>query len=83
MNAKLLTQHHLEFVSLKGGCTGLSESVHVKMPHCWKRRVAAHIYSNTVSHAMSIALQTENSLIKRLFLVRIFNVLGLLKLITV
>ena len=36
MTAKQLTEHHLEFVSLKGGCTGSSESTHVKMPHCWK-----------------------------------------------
>ena len=31
---KLLTEHHLEFVSLKGGCTGSSKSTLVKMPHC-------------------------------------------------
>ena len=43
MTAKLLTEHHLEFLSLKGGCTGLSESIHVKMPHCWKSHVAAQI----------------------------------------
>ena len=36
MGVKLLTEHHLEFLSLKGGCKGLSESTHVKMPHCWK-----------------------------------------------
>ena len=36
MSVKLLTQHHLEFLSLKGGFTGLSESTLVKMPHCWK-----------------------------------------------
>ena len=36
MNVKLLTEHHLEFLSLKGGCTGLPESTLVKMPHCWK-----------------------------------------------
>ena len=36
-----LTEHHLEFLSLKGGCKGLSESVHVKMPHCWKSHVAS------------------------------------------
>ena len=34
MSVKLLTEHRLEFVSLKGGCTGLSESTLVKMPHC-------------------------------------------------
>ena len=36
MSVKLLTEHHLEFLSLKGGCTGLSESSLVKMPYCWK-----------------------------------------------
>ena len=43
MTIKLLTEHHLEFLSLKGGCTGPSESTLVKMPHCWKSHVAAHI----------------------------------------
>ena len=33
MTVKLLTEHHLEFLSLKGGCTGSSESTLVKMPH--------------------------------------------------
>ena len=42
MSVKLLTEHHLEFLNLKGGCTGLSESTLIKMPHCWKSRVAAH-----------------------------------------
>ena len=42
MTVKLLTEHHLEFLSLKGGCTGSSESTLVKMPHCWKSHVAAH-----------------------------------------
>ena len=41
MIVKLLTEHHLEFLSLKGGCTGSSESTLVKMPHCWKSRVVA------------------------------------------
>ena len=43
MIVKLLTEHHLEFLSLIGGCRGSSESIHVKMPHCWKSHVAAHI----------------------------------------
>ena len=34
MIVKLLTEHRLEFVSLKGGYTGSSESTLVKMPHC-------------------------------------------------
>ena len=33
MTVKLLTEHHLAFLSLKGGCTGSSESTLVKMPH--------------------------------------------------
>ena len=34
MSVKLLTEHHLGLVSLKGGCTGSSESTLVKMPDC-------------------------------------------------
>ena len=41
---KLLTKIHLEFLSLKGGCTGSSESTHVKMPHCWKSQVMANLH---------------------------------------
>ena len=33
MNVKLLTEHHLGFPSLKGGCRGSSESTLVKMRH--------------------------------------------------
>ena len=29
MSVKLLTEHHLEILSLKGGCRGSSESTHV------------------------------------------------------
>ena len=36
MIVKLLTEHHLEFLSVKGGCRGSLESTHVKIPHCWK-----------------------------------------------
>ena len=43
MSVKLLTEQHLEFLSLKGGCTGSSESTLVKMPHCWNSHVAAHL----------------------------------------
>ena len=44
MRIKLLTEHHLEYLSLKGGFTDPSESTFVKMPHCWKSRVAAHLH---------------------------------------
>ena len=43
MSAKLLTEHHLEFLSLKGCCIGWSESTLVKMPHCWKSHVTAQM----------------------------------------
>ena len=43
MTVKLLTEHHLVFLSLEAGCTGTSESAHVKMPHCWKSHATALI----------------------------------------
>ena len=43
MRVKLLTEHNLEFLSLKRGCTGSSESTLVKMAHCWKPHVAAQM----------------------------------------
>ena len=48
MIVKLLTEHHLEFLSLKGGCRGSSKSTQVKMPHCWKSHapVQFHFYSS-------------------------------------
>ena len=44
MIVMLLTEHHLEFLSLKGGCRGSTESTHVKMSHCWNSHALAHIY---------------------------------------
>ena len=41
MIVKLLTEHHLECLSLNGGCRVSSESTHVKMPHCWKSHALA------------------------------------------
>ena len=49
MTPRLLTKQHLESLSLKGGCTGSSESTLVKMPHCWKSHVVAHIYFTHVN----------------------------------
>ena len=43
MTFKLLTEYHLEFLSLTSGCTGLFKSRLVKMPHCWLSHVRAHI----------------------------------------
>ena len=43
LSVKLLTEHHLEFLCLIRGCTGSPESTFVKMPHCSKLHVVAHI----------------------------------------
>ena len=51
MTVKLLAEHHLEFLSLTGGCIGSSEytlvkmtqSTLVKMTHCWKSHAAAQM----------------------------------------
>ena len=31
----------MKFLSFKGACLGSSESIHVKMPHCWKSHITA------------------------------------------
>ena len=43
MIVKLLTEHDLEFLSLKGGCRGSSESTLVKMSNCWKYHAVAQL----------------------------------------
>ena len=44
MSVKLLTKHHFEFQSLKGGFRGSSESTHLKMSNCWKSHVLFLIF---------------------------------------
>ena len=57
MIVKLLTERHLEFLSLRGGCTGSSESTLVKMSDCWKSQALAHI---CVIFVVNILLVTVN-----------------------
>ena len=45
MIVKLLTEHHLEFLGLKGGCRGFFESTLVKMSNCWISHAAAQFYN--------------------------------------
>ena len=47
MSVKLLTKHHLEFLSLKRGCAGSFESP------CWKSHVAAQIHLSTTPLALA------------------------------
>ena len=42
MIIKILIEYHLEFLSLKGGCRGSSESTFVKMSNCWKSHFSAN-----------------------------------------
>ena len=46
---------------LKGGCTGSSESTLVKMSHCWKSHVTAHIVLAGELKIMSSAENTSQS----------------------
>ena len=48
MIVKLLTERHLEFLSVKGGCTGSPESTLVKMSNCCKSHALARFQMTTV-----------------------------------
>ena len=48
MSVELLSEYHLEFLSSKGGYTGLSESAHVKTPHSWRSHVTAHVFNHVL-----------------------------------
>ena len=65
MSVKLLTEHNLELLCLKRGCTGSSESTLVQKPHCWKSHVAAHIM--LLQHCPLISRLASNFLIVILF----------------
>ena len=52
MSVTLLTEHHLEFLSSKGGCTGSSESILVK----------CHIFGNQVSRLILFLLWITSTL---------------------
>ena len=53
MIVKLLTEHHLEFLSLKGDCRGSSESTFVKMSKCWKSHVLAQLFNDVLNFLKS------------------------------
>ena len=59
MIVKLLTGHNLEFLSLKEGCRGSSESTLVKMSNCWKAHAAAHLRIRKVQ--ISLCFHTDCS----------------------
>ena len=65
MSVKLLTEHHLEFLRLKGGCTGSSESTLVRMLQSWKSHVVAHFLPDqNLTHCVLLPLHLVS--VKRL-----------------
>ena len=52
MSVKLLTEHNLRSLSLKGSCTGSSESNRVKIPHCVKSHALAQYYCFCCSYCL-------------------------------
>ena len=60
LTVKLLTEDHLEFLRLKGVCTGLSESTLIKTPHCWKSHVTAQMSFSIAKVLLSAAWLCDN-----------------------
>ena len=81
MIVKLLTEHLFEFLSLKGGCRGSSESTHVKMPHCWKSHVTAQIKCTKLLIAQASLLDYRSNFSIRLTLFVSMNFYHLLRYI--
>ena len=62
MIVKLPTEHHLKFLSLKGGCRGSSESTLVKISNCWKSHAAAQLFKNTYKlNCLHLASYKDNN----------------------
>ena len=68
MNVKLLTEHHLEFLSLKGGWTG--SSTLVKMPHYWKAHVTAYTFNTLCHHALSFQINDQTRSVEKCFKIK-------------
>ena len=45
MSVKLLTEHHLEFLSLKGGCIGSTESTRFKIRGSYRHLATSPLIS--------------------------------------
>ena len=76
MSVELLIEHHLEFLSLKGGFTVSSDSTFVKIPHvshCWKYHVMSHLISKSGCNNLH-ALKSISSILRRpLWLVEVYS----------
>ena len=67
MIVKLLSEHHLEFLSLKGGCRGSSESTYFKMPYCGKSHATARLQGKWMNHFYTVKEGASTSPIIVLF----------------
>ena len=74
MTIELLTEHHLEFLSLKEGCTDSSESTLVKIPYCWKSHDEAQYYIISSSSWLGVRMSLMAGLITGL--TAVFGVMG-------
>ena len=67
MNIKLLTEHHLEFLSCKGGCTGSSEST---LPNATLLEITCHgSILSIVRHCVTQFSNIDMKLLNEVFLV--------------
>ena len=94
MSVKLLTEHYLEFLSLKGGNTGWSESTLVKMSNCWKSHAAAqficfsrqdkdHSAQCSVNTSSTRKLKFSGKFILQNFKIKIFHCLQINEIIEI
>ena len=68
MIVKLLTEHHLEFLSSKGGCRGSSESTLVKMSNCLKSHALAHFIEKSLKCTCLNQCRASENTLKDVFL---------------
>ena len=59
MIVKILDEHHMEFLSLKGGSY---ESTHIKMPHCWTSHALPQLHP--IRDEVATYLQVSSNLVK-------------------
>ena len=74
MIVKLLTEHHLEFLSIIDGCTDSPESTLAKMPHCWKSHAAAHfIPDEALEHRRKTYITLTSESLAAIMLIKPFS----------
>ena len=67
MIVKLLTEHHLEFLSLIGSCRGSSESRLVKMSKFWKSHAQAQFIWTLYRAGTYVSLPQTMSCSRKVF----------------